>query len=86
MDITLRGPEGYGGDSVSTTFPRHARSSSALRVAGGVRAELSDHEVHDIVGVALVVNALKIPIPLLRLRIESEEPLVGEGVKKLNCE
>ena len=86
MDLTLRGPEGYGErfgvDDVTQTRQILERSARCGRRAG----ELSDHEVHDIVGVALVVNALKIPIPLLRLRIESEEPLAGEGVEKLNRE
>ena len=84
MDLTLRGPEGYderfGVDDVAQTRQILERSARCGRRAG----ELSDHEVHDIVGVALGVNALKIPFPALRLGIKGEQALVGEGVEKLN--
>jgi hypothetical protein len=49
-------------------------------------AELADHEVHDIVGVALGVNPLEIPAPTRRVVIEGEQALFSERMKKLNHE
>ncbi len=52
--------------------------------------QLADHEVDDIVGVTLVVNAIvnaiEIPAPARRGIVKAEQALFGEGVKKLNHE
>ena len=71
---------------MSATLPRQASCCSASCVSSGRRRELADHEVHDVVGVALGVNAIEIPGPALSLMIEGEQPLFGERVKKLNHE
>ena len=55
------------------------RSLGFIRQPG----ELADHEVHDIVGVALGMNAPQIPGPALCAMIEGEKSFVGERIKKL---
>ena len=47
---------------------------------------LANQEVHHIIGVALVVNAIEIPGPERPVVIEAEQALFGECVKKLNHE
>src|SRR6202163_3216356 len=46
----------------------------------------SDHEVHHVVGVPLVVNAIELPAPARRVMIEAEQPLVGQRDKELDRE
>ena len=53
---------------------------------GRQAGELSDHEVHDVVGVSLGVNAVEIPGPARRIMIEGEHSLFGERRDKLNGE
>ena len=47
--------------------------------------ELPDHEVHDIVGIALGVNAIEIPGPARLLMIEGEQSLVGKRVEEIEA-
>ena len=67
-------------------LPRQASCCNAFCVSAGRRVELSDHEVHHVVGVALGVNAIEVPRPAGRAMIEGEQSLFGERVKKLNDE
>ena len=53
---------------------------------GGQAAQLPDHQVHHIVGVALGVNAIEVPGPAPVVMIEGEQALFGERGKKLNGE
>jgi len=46
-------------------------------------AQLSNHELHDIIGVPLRVNALEVPGPSCLFVIEHEQTFFGERVKKL---
>ena len=86
VDLGLRYLEnGRKGRDVSNRAEASQLLQRPLRF-GRQAGELSDHEGHDIVGVALGVNALKIPFPALRRGIEGDQALVGEGVKKLNRE
>src|SRR5258706_11693507 len=48
--------------------------------------QLSNHELHYIVGVSLRVNALEVPGPSCLFVIEHEQTFFGERVKKLNQE
>ncbi len=48
---------------------------------GRQAGELPDHEVHDVVGVPLGVNAIEIPAPARRVMIEGEQPFFGERSK-----
>ena len=52
----------------------------------GQTSELANHEVHDIIRVALFANAIEIPGPTRRVMIKAEQSLVRERVKKLNHE
>ena len=52
----------------------------------GQAGQLPDHEVHDVVGVPLGVNAIEIPGPARRVMIEGEQPLFGERRNELNGE
>ena len=86
VDLLLRGPEN---DRKHRDLGDVAEAGELLqrllrfdRQAG----QLADHEVHDIVGVTLGVNALEIPAPARRVMIEGEQALFGERVKKLNHE
>ena len=47
---------------------------------------MPDHQVHDVVGVSLGVNALEIPGPARRIMIEGEHSLFGERRDELNGE
>src|SRR6202042_2105488 len=86
VDLGLRGLEhGRKRCDVSDRAEASQLLQRLLRF-GRQAGEFSDHEVHDIVGVALGVNALKVPFPALRVGIEGEQALVGEGVEKLNRE
>src|SRR6267143_5475280 len=52
----------------------------------GQAGQLSDHKVHDIVGVTLDVKAIELPAPARRVMIEAEQPLFGERGNELNGE
>ena len=52
----------------------------------GQAVQLSDHEVRDIVGVALGVKAIDLPAPTRRFVIEAEQPLFDECRNELNGE
>jgi hypothetical protein len=45
---------------------------------GRQAAQLRDHKVRHIVGVALGVEAIEIPVPAHRIMIEAEQPLFGQ--------
>ena len=86
MDLLLRSPEDDRkrrdlGD-VSETGQLLQRVLRFGRQAG----ELPDHEVHDVVGVPLGVNAIEIPGPARCVMIEGEQSLFGERRKELNGE
>ena len=49
-------------------------------------AQLAQHEVHHIVGVALGVDALEIPAPACRGVVDGEQPFLGQGGEELDGE
>src|ERR1700757_3401150 len=53
---------------------------------GGQSGEFPDHEVHDIVGVTLGVNAIEIPAPAPIVLIEGEQALSDQCRGELNGE
>src|SRR5271166_2001521 len=86
MDLVLRGPErvrklrDVGGGAKAGELPQ--RHLGSLRKAD----ELADHEVDDVVRMALVPDSIEIPGPALNLMIESQQSLVGQRVKELQDE
>ena len=48
--------------------------------------ELPEHEVDDIIGVSLGVNAIEIPGPARRIMVEREHSFFGERKRELNGE
>ncbi len=86
VDLFLRSPEDDrqcpGGGDVANTSQLLQRILRLRRQAG----ELSDHQVHDVVGVTLGMNAVEIPAPARTLMIEAEHPLFGERSDELNGE
>src|SRR5581483_5852397 len=47
---------------------------------------LPDHQVHDIVGVRLRLNAIEIPTPAPRVMVEADHALLGQRVQELTNE
>src|SRR6202030_3333600 len=60
-------------------------SQSSLCLTGQA-GQLPDHQLHDIVGVALGANAIEIPGPACRVMVEAEKSLFGERRNELNRE
>ena len=86
MNLLLRRPENDREHrDVGTVAEAGELPQRVLRVGGSAR-QLADHEVDDVVGVPLGVDALEIPGPARLLVIEGQQPLVGERVKKLDRE
>src|SRR6202022_4631663 len=86
VDLFLRGPEDdrkcLGAGDVSNTSQLLQRILRLVRQAG----ELPDHQVHDVIGVTLGVNAVEIPGPARSIMIEGEHSLFGERRDELNGE
>src|SRR6202165_1458442 len=53
---------------------------------GGQPLELPGHEIHHVVGVALGTDAVDVPSPRPRYRVECQQPLVGQRDKELDRE
>ena len=53
---------------------------------GWQTAQLSDHEVHHIIGVSFGVNAIEIPGPARGIMIKGEQSFLGERRNELNGE
>src|SRR5271165_3487913 len=64
------------------------RSEQFQNFLGSVRqaAQLANHEVHDIVGVAGGLNAVEIPTPAPSFMIEAKYCLIGERMNELQHE
>ena len=75
VDLILRGPEHdrerRDVSDIAETGELLQRLLRFVRQAG----ELADHQVHDVVGVALGVDAIEIPGPAPSLMIEGEQSL-----------
>ena len=61
------------------------RQQGLPRLAGQT-AELADHKVHDVLGIAFGVNASQIPAPQCIVMIEFKQVFFGERVQKLDQE
>jgi hypothetical protein len=55
-------------------------------VGGREPRQLSGHEIHHVVGVALNADAIDVPLPSPCGGVEPEEPLVGQRDEKLDRE
>ena len=53
---------------------------------GGQAAQLAQHEIRDIVGVAFGAYPLEVPSPASRITIEYEQPFLGQCGQKLDGE
>src|SRR4051812_33031958 len=53
---------------------------------GGQPGQSADHQVHDIFGVPLGLNALEVPAPAPCVMVEADQALFGQGPKELNHE
>ena len=86
VDLLLRSPKDdrkhRGLGDVSETG--HLLQGS-LR-CGRQPGELPEHEVHDVIGVSLGVNAIEIPGPARRIMVEGEHSFFGERKHELNGE
>ena len=86
MDLLLRDPENHrkhrGLGGVSETGHLLQRGLRCGRQPG----ELAEHEVHDIIGVPLGVNAIEIPGPARRIMVEGEQSFFGKRKHELNGE
>ena len=87
VDLLLRSPEDDRQASRSRRCCRgRPAAATPFCVSAGRRVELADHQVHDIVGVALGVDAVEIPGPARRIMIEGEQPFLGERGQELDGE
>ncbi len=53
---------------------------------GGEPLQLCGHEFHHVVGVVLGANAIEVPVPGERDRVEREQPFIGQRRDELNRE
>ena len=53
---------------------------------GGEPLQLAHHEIHHVVGIALGADAIHVPFPHVRGRVEREQPLLRQRGKKLDRE
>src|ERR1700724_3164700 len=86
MDVLVRFPEN---DRKYRDLGDVAEAGELLQRRLGLdrqAGQLSDHEVHHIVGIGLGVNAIELPAPARRVVIEAEQPLSGERRNELNGE
>src|ERR1700733_1305801 len=86
VDLLLRGPEddreGLGGRDVSNTSQLLQRILRLVRQA----TEPADHQVHNVIGVSLGMNAVEIPGPARSIMVEGEHSRLGERRDELNGE
>src|SRR5271154_1275184 len=86
MNLLLRDLEN---DRKHDHFGNAAETSELLQRLlrfGGQAIELPRHEVHDIIGVSLGVDAIEVPGPARHFMIEKQQALFGERLQKLNHE
>ena len=72
--------------AISATLPRQASCFRASWVEAESRFSFSDHEIHDVIGVALRADAIDVPSPGRRDRVEREQPLFGQRREELDRE
>ncbi|MCY1370501.1 hypothetical protein D9M69_575930 [compost metagenome] len=48
--------------------------------------QLAHHQVHDIVGVTLGMDAIRVPAPMPGVMVEGQQVLFGQGLEKLDHE
>src|SRR5437899_11575209 len=86
VDLSLRGPEE---DRKQRDLGAVAKAGEVLECRLGLdrqTAQFPNHELNDIAGVTLRVNAIEIPGPTPLAMIEEEQLLLRERSKKLNRE
>ncbi len=86
MDLCLRGPEHDGQERDVGNVAEAGQLLQGFPGLDGQAAQLGHHEVHDVLGVPLGMDALEVPRPARMHMIEGEQPLVGERRNELHDE
>ena len=86
MELRLRGPACHAKCRNLRNVAQAGKKLEGLLGCAGQAVQLADHEVDDIIGVTLGVNACEVPGPLRRTMVKGEQPLFGKRRNKLDGE
>jgi len=87
---SVNAPFGLSENRAQSRDPGRVPETGELLESGlryvGKSLELSYHEIHDIVGVALGANPVQIPVPSCRIPVETDQPFLGQRGEELDRE
>src|SRR6516225_7677559 len=86
MELRLRGSARDAKRRDLRNVAQAGKKLEGLLGFAGQAVQLAHHEVDDIVGVALGVNAREVPRPSRRLMVKGEQPLFGKRSNELDRE